>query len=257
MWAVWEFVEKYFIRPVYTGEGYNIFNTLAYVALFIGGLYGVKWLLKKWKIKINNALLYSLLPYFIFAGLIRALEDFWPVKHWLLITPGIYLLMIALVGGLMVATGKNLKNMKKIGWALAGVATGLVVAAAYSTHFNIGWLITIGGIAVIITFIVWKIFPTILNSTENRLVTFSQILDGSVSAISISLLGYQEQHVVSGLVMQGSPFNFLLLKIVLVVVSLHLLNKKKSEWNWLLKISILLLGMSPGIRDLARVFIGV
>lgn len=254
---MWEFIEKYFIRPVYTGEGYNVFNTIAYVAAFIGGLYAVKWLMKKWKIKINGELLYSLLPYFILAGLVRALEDYWPVKHWLLITPGIYLLMIALVGGVLLATGKDPVATKKVGWFMAACAGGLVVAAAYATAFNVQWLAAIPGTAVVITLVLWKLFPRIMGSPWDRLVVLSQVLDGSASAISIALLGYTEQHVVSGIVMRGNPFYFLVLKAALAIGALYLLNKKESEWNWLLKIAIVLLGLAPGTRDLARVFIGV
>ncbi len=254
---MWEFLERYFIRPVYTGEGYNVFNTVAYVAAFIGGLYAVKWLFKKWKIRVGKNLLYSLLPYFVFAGLVRALEDYWPVKHWLLITPGIYLLMIAVVGGILLATGKSLVATKKAGWALAAGAGGLVIAAAYATAFNVQWLAAIGGTAAVITLALWKLLPDVIRSPADRLVVFSQLLDGSASAISIALLGYTEQHVVSGWVMQGNPFYFLVLKVVLVVAALYVLNKKESEWNWLLKIAIVLLGLAPGTRDLARVFIGV
>ncbi len=254
---MWEFIERYFIRPVYTGEGYNAFNTAAYAAAFIVGLYAVKWLMGKWKIRINRRLLYALLPYFVFAGLARALEDWWPVKHWLLITPGIYLLMAALVVAVLLASGKSLASTKRVGWALVAAAGGLVAAVAYAGAFRIVWLFAVLGMAAAIVVVLWKIFPHLLATREDRLVAFSQALDGSATAMSISLLGYTEQHVVSGWVMQANPFYFLIVKVVLVLAAIYILNKEKSEWGWLLKIAIVLLGLAPGTRDLTRAFIGV
>lgn len=255
---MWEFIEQYFIRPIYTGEGYNVFNTIAYVILFIVGIYGTRWLMKKWKIKINKELFYTLLPYFVFAGLLRALQDYFPIKHWLFITPGIYIFMIAVAGAVLIGSGKDLKQTRNIGWYLSAIVAGLVVAAAYGTAFSIQWLFAIAGTVVLLTVVVWKLFPKILKTKENRLVALAQILDGSASAIPITFLGYTEQHVVSAWFMQqGNPFFFLFVKIALVLVALHVIDKEKSDWNWLLKIAIVLLGLAPGLRDLARVFIGV
>lgn len=254
---MWDFVERWFITPVYTGEGYNVYNTLAYAALFIVALYAAKWALGKWKIKANERLFYALLPYFVFGGLLRALQDYWPVKHWLLITPGIYLLVAALAIGVLLATGKDLRRMEKIGWLVVAAGAGLVTAAAYAGPFRVEWLFAIAGAAVLIVFALWKAFPKLLASRENRVVAFAQVLDACASAIPIAFLGYGEQHVVSGWVMQLSPFLFPAIKVALVIAALHLIDKEKNEWNWLLKIAVVVLGLGPGVRDLARVFIGV
>ncbi|MCK4327308.1 MAG: DUF63 family protein [Candidatus Diapherotrites archaeon] len=254
---MWEFIEAYFIRPVYTGEGYNIFNTIAYAVLFIVGLYGVKWLLKKWKIKIGKKLFYALLPYLVLGGLVRALQDAWVVKHWLLITPGIYLMMAGLVIGIIIATGRDLEKIRKVGWVLAAAAVGLVVAVAYSVAFNLQWLLLIVGVAVLVVVLLCMVFRKTLASRENRVVALGQVLDSVASAIPIAFLGYREQHVVSALVMQPTPFLFPLVKVTLVLGALHVIDKDKGDWNWLLKIAIVALGLAPGLRDLARVFIGV
>ena len=254
---MWEFIDQYFIRPVYTGEGYNIFNTLIYAACFIAGLYLTKWLLEKWKIKIGKQLFYTFLPYFVLGGLVRALQDFVVWKHWLLITPGIYLLMIALTGAILIGTKKNLDKTKTIGWLLAATAAGMVFAAAFAGAYHLNWLIAIVGSAVTITALMWKVFPKILSTRENRIVALAQVLDGCASAIPIAFLGYSEQHVLSTWVMGDNPFVFLGVKIILVIAALHVIDRDKSDWNWLLKLAIVLLGLAPGIRDLARVFMGV
>ena len=254
---MWEFIEAYFIRPVYTGEGYNVFNTLVYAVLFIGGLYGMKWALKKWKVRINKELFYALLPYIVLGGLMRALQDAWPVKHWLFITPGIYLLMAGLVASVLLASGRRLDRTKAVGWVLAAAAGGLVVAGAYLGTFNIEWLFLIFGATAAVVALLWMVFKKTLGSRANRIVAFGQVLDSVASAVPIAFLGYTEQHVVSALVMAPSPFLFPLVKIVLVLFALHVIDKDKGDWNWLLKIAVLALGLAPGLRDLARVFIGV
>lgn len=254
---MWEFIENYFIKPVYSGEGYNIFNTLVYGALFIIGLHGIKWTLNKWKIKINKELFHALLPYLFVGGLVRAIQDYSPIKHWLFITPGIYLLMTGVVISILLATGKDLTKIKKIGWVLAAASAGLVTALAYSSAFNIQWVFAIIGVAVLATALVSTVFKDILKTTENKIVAFGQILDASASTIPIAFLGYGEQHIVSALIMDANPFLFPIVKIALVLMALRLIDQNKGEWNWLLKIAIVTLGIAPGMRDLARVFMGV
>ena len=45
-----QFLLDYFINPVYTGEGYNVFNTLAYAVGLLVALYALQWGLKKYRI---------------------------------------------------------------------------------------------------------------------------------------------------------------------------------------------------------------
>ncbi|MFC2175197.1 DUF63 family protein [archaeon] len=254
---MWEFIEAYFIRPVYTGEGYNVFNTIVYAVLFIAGLHGVKLLLKKWKIKIDKKLFNALIPYLVFAGLLRALQDSWAVKHWLFITPGIYLLMTAVVVAAIVFTHKDMKRVQRIGWMIAFSAAGVVVASAYSNAFRVEWLLAIVGAAVALTAVLSVAFKKLLKTRENKTVVFGQVLDSVASAIPIAFLGYTEQHVVSGLVIDINPFLFPLVKVALVLGALHVIGREKGNWDWLLKIAVVALGLGPGVRDVARVFIGV
>lgn len=252
---MWEFVQQYFITPIYTGEGYNIFNTVVYALLFIGSLYGVKWLLKKWRIKSNKELFWTLVPYIALAGLVRALQDLWPAKHWLFITPGIYLLFTALVISVLLLTGKDLKKTRKIGQVGFAIATMLLVLGA--KLLSIAALVAILALAITATAVLWQVFPRVLASKENKTVVFSQLLDASATAVALEFYGYSEQHVVSGLLTSVSPWLFFVVKACLVIGALYMINNEKNEWNWLLKIAVMTLGLGPGTRDLARVFIGV
>jgi uncharacterized membrane protein len=86
------------------------------------------------------------------------------------------------------------------------------------------------------------------------------MLDASASAIAVAFLGYFEQHVVSGAIMDlGSPFLFVPVKMAVVLAALYVIDKeaKDERWNWLLKIVVLTLGLATGTRDAARVFLQV
>jgi len=254
---MWDFIQQYFITPIFTGEGYNVFNTSVYALLFIAGLYLVRWLLRRWKVKVDARFFDALLPFIVLAGLLRALQDYWPEKSWLFITPGIYLLMAALVVAALLATNKSIKKLEWAGRIGVATAAVLVVAAAAASRFNILWLAAIVGSAVALTWLLSLVFKDLLRTKQDKAVVFAQCLDGCASALAIAFLGYGEQHVVSGAITGASPFLFPLLKVALVIAALKLIGREESEWNWLLKIAIVVLGLGPGTRDVTRVFIGV
>jgi uncharacterized membrane protein len=91
-------------------------------------------------------------------------------------------------------------------------------------------------------------------------------IDGLTSYISIydpfnvGLPGYEEKHPASNILMEMWPPLFPIVKLVLIILIIYILHKYiKGESNLinLLKICILVLGLSPGLRDLLRVTISV
>ena len=49
-----DFFQQYFIDPVMTGSGYNIYNTLAYAVILVVAAFATYKLLKKMKITIGK-----------------------------------------------------------------------------------------------------------------------------------------------------------------------------------------------------------
>ncbi len=125
-----EFIEQYFIKPIYTSEGYNIYNTIVYGVLLLAGAYAAVKLLRRLGVKMDEKLFFAALPFVVLGGVLRGLEEFaritgaglLPVSA-LFLTPGIYLLVAFLaIMSLTLAVylrGLNYASaMAKIGWAL-------------------------------------------------------------------------------------------------------------------------------------------
>jgi uncharacterized membrane protein len=104
----------------------------------------------------------------------------------------------------------------------------------------------------------------------NLSLIVGHMIDGLTSYVSIydplnmGLLGYEEKHPASNILMETWPPLFPLVKFILIIVVIYMfdvLYKKELKHHQnlvnLIKISILVLGLSPGVRDLLRVTMGV
>src|SRR3989344_6208808 len=88
-----DFIQKYFINPIYTGEGYNVYNTIAYAIILIIAAYGVYKLLMKLKISIDRKFFLGILPFVAMGGVLRSLQDAGITANPLFITPLIYIMI--------------------------------------------------------------------------------------------------------------------------------------------------------------------
>jgi len=143
-------------------------------------------------------------------------------------------------------------------------------------RFDVFVLITIliGVIVGVVYFISCR-FNSIKNIDVYRMplnlaMIIGHMIDGITSYVSIydplnmGLPSYLEKHPASDLVMQIWPPLFPIVKFLLIVVVIYvfdILYRREMRNNLnivnLLKIGILLLGFSPGLRDLLRVTMGV
>jgi uncharacterized membrane protein len=145
----------------------------------------------------------------------------------------------------------------------------------HSVATHIGEVLIITGIALVFTFIICAI-PRIASGHSKKLtpfhtpvtalMAFSQFLDGAATFRGVSVYGYGEKHVVpSGLMgALGSPVVILVMKIVLVVAVVYLVDilyeeemKKHPNAPIMVKTLVIILGLSPGIRDTCRIAMGV
>lgn len=277
--SVEQFILQYFINPIFTGEGYNIYNTTVYVILLITSLYVVRALMKKLKITMNRELFNMLVPFVILGGALRALEDYWAAiglaKNPLLITPGIYITLFVLTLVTVLAirgiSKKDFVNTsKKVGYgyltlALLAVLYYTITAPASIVPQPVFFIEMIAA-TLFLTFVVaasLKVFKPKLFTKESLLMISGHMLDASASVIAIVFvptINYVEQHVLSGYIMSvGTPFMFIPFKAVVVLLAIWSVKKysEDDEWMWLLNLVILVVGMAPGTRDALRVLIGV
>jgi len=94
----------------------------------------------------------------------------------------------------------------------------------------------------------------------DRYVIVSQLIDGVATAIGIGLYGYWEQHPLPRFFMDNfGPYIMIPLKLVAVITVLYILNIEVEDKNLrnILKITVMALGLAPGLRNLFRIMMGV
>jgi uncharacterized membrane protein len=259
-----DFFYQYFIEPIEKGTGYNIVNTLTYAVLLIIAVAVIMKVLKRLGIRMDKRLWCDLLPFVILGGVVRALEDvhffaFTGNWHFLFITPLIYIFIFALAFGSVLLTKATKKPVTR--WA--GVA--LLIAFSAAVAFKaVNW----SGFAIIaclsafvfsLTYVAFRLARSKLLAGANSHVLAGHVLDACASFTAISVVGgFTEQHVVPSALFSALPvWAFIPIKIFIVLLALYVIDREaKAEWNWMLKFTVLVLGMGPGVRDALTVLLG-
>ncbi|MBI1973578.1 DUF63 family protein, partial [Candidatus Micrarchaeota archaeon] len=246
----------------------NIVNTLTYAAILILSLFAIRWALVKLRIKLDEKLFLDLLPFVFLGGVVRALVDAALLPHNpLFITPGIYLLIFAIAFSAIIAQSRlRLPLVRWSGFLLVLLAGSQAIANGRNWESFI-MVLGLSAIAGLLAFFLFRAAKQkLFASFPNKITLWGHGLDASASFISITFLNFCEQHVVSSLFLgsqcgQGgtpSPFAWVFFPVKLGVVSLALYaidKEAKGDWNWLLKFTLLVLGLGPGVRDATSVLI--
>ena len=278
-------------------EGYTIVSEITYGIILIFALYAIYKLLKKLKITVNWRFALVLMPYILFGPITRVLEDTGyfnePIVYWY-ISPLIYL-QITIFALFFLLLGyyleKKLKNPKLtvnrvifLGGLILLIPSLYLIArwilgdqwsATTGVRFDV-FLIVIGitFLVVGLVYLTSYIFRNkekfaVYKNPLNLAMFIGHIIDGLTSYISIKdpfLIGlnYSEKHPASNFLLEiwGPLFpivKFILIIIVVYVFDILFKEELKNHLTLvnLLKIGIIILGFSPGLRDLLRVTMGV
>ncbi|HEX7575225.1 MAG TPA: DUF63 family protein [Candidatus Methanoperedens sp.] len=281
--SVWHYIDKYYINGIIYDTSYNIVDTLTYAILLGISLFWVLKLLGKLKVQIDAKFLISITPYVIAGSSLRVLEDskfFTPPLQYLFVTPLIYFFMFAVTISMLVIAmylerkGKIRDYHKFFGYA--GAAWAL---------FNIAMLIVYDGIVNpvpaaailflgiattgIVYFVSRKLNFTLLTDKVNISILFTHLLDASSTFIGIDWLNYYEKHVVptffidlAGKFTSHPALVMYPLKLIVFIPVLYVLDndfktEKEKKLVGLLKLTILVLGLSPAVRNTLRIMMGV
>ena len=282
---------------VKASEGYTIVSELTYGIILIIALYYIYILLKKLKIKVDWHFALAIMPFILFGPVVRVLEDtgyFDEPLVYCFISPFIYLLIafftiiFLLLGYYLEKKFKSSKiNVNKvlfIGGLLFLIPSIIPIASwilgyrwnnTSGISFNV-FLIVLGTVSIIIL-LVYFIANYFKNNEKiivyknplNLAMISGHLIDGFTSYISIKDpfsfgLFYSEKHPASNFLLDiwGPLFpivKFLLIIFVIYIFDILYKEELKEHFNFinLLKIGILILGFSPGLRDLLRVTMGV
>ena len=277
-------------------EGYTLISEITYGILVVISLFLIYKLLKKLKIIVDWRFALALMPYIIFGPVSRVLEDTGyfnpPVVYWF-ISPLIYL-QIAIFAIIFLLLGYYLENNYKslkltvnktlfIGGLILLIPSFALIASwilgnqwseTNGIRFDV-FLIVIGLVSLIIAIV--YLFSNYFNMKDfsayknplNLTMLAGHLIDGITSYISIKDpfmmgLNYSEKHPASNFLLEVWGPLFPIVKFLLIIVVIYVFDilykeelKSYATLINLLKIAILILGFSPGVRDLLRVTMGV
>lgn len=278
-------------------EGYTMISEITYGIILILALYAIYRLLKRLNIEVNWRFALALMPYILFGPISRVLEDTGyfeePIVYWY-ISPLIYL-QIAIFTISFLLLGYHLEKkyssssitVNKV--LFLGGLIFLVPSLYLISRWIFGYrwsstngvrfdvfLIVLAIVCLIVGFVYFfarinekKEYFRVYKNPLNLAMLSGHLIDGITSYISIKDpfsmgLNYAEKHPASNFLLEiwGPLFpivKFLLIIIVIYVFDVYLKDELKNHMTLtnLLKIVILILGFSPGLRDLLRVTMGV
>lgn len=275
-----EFIKRYFIEPIYTSEGYNIYNTAVYGALLLAGAYGIAKLLKRFEVKMDERLFMAALPFVVLGGFLRALEEFARITgagllplSALFLTPGIYLLVAVLaIASLTVSVYLRRANyasaMAQMGWLLvlvtlplllydvllvsSGSVSGIVFQPfVFFLILLLTALVALAGIAVL--------KRVHLMRRENAIIFAGFAFEVSAVVLATYFLSYTAAQPETRALLGHNPFLYPFFKLGLILGIIYLVEgvPREEEAHWLSKLILLVLGLPMGIHNSLQVLMGV
>ncbi len=259
MMRVWEFFRKYYLEPL--GKYYTLPATLTYALLFILATYLAYKLLKKLKIKFTERFFYSLIPFVLLGGVIRALRDAEIIyKGPLFVSPPIYFLIFSLTL-FCILLAKAVE--KRFGFEKTLLLLGITILIpnlllallAIKNIVTLFKILFLWCTFSLLPFLFYKL--KIISSTGASAIS-AQLLDACSASYSIALLGYGEQHVVSSIIISINPWLFIPVKLLVASLCIVLIEKHaKAEERLYLEFLIFMLGLALGTRNTLRASMAV
>jgi uncharacterized membrane protein len=248
--SIREFLWEYFIRPMYTREGYNAYNTLVYGFLLgVGIIYSYK-IVERLKIKIDERLIYSVAPMIVFGSTTRALVDAGVLpKNPLILTPGIFFTAFFLILPALVIDSKTKKYPKiTVAW---GSLLSLIALYLFVTNVEYPK-------ALYLTIIYTLIFSIPLLPFYKKIdriffyALLAHMLDIASTLVAIVYLGYYEVHWIEGWLSKTfDPFVLYPWKLFILAVIYYglkyLVPNEEERRFWY--VAVFILGFAPGVRD--------
>jgi len=278
-------------------EGYTVISEITYGIILILALYSIYRLLKRLKIVVDWRFALALMPYILFGPISRVLEDtgyfsepvvYWFISPLIYVQITVYALSFLLLGYYLEKKCKTpkvtLNNVLFVGGLIFLTPSLYLIALwiigdqwGFSTgvRFDV-FLIIISLVLFIVSlvFLIAYIFRknekiVVYKNPLNLAMLFGHLIDGLTSYVSIKDpfsmgLLYSEKHPASHALLEIWGPLFPIVKFILIILIIYVFDilfkeelKNHITLINLLKIGILILGFSPGLRDLLRVTMGV
>ena len=281
--TLWQYIYKYYISGIVNDTSYNPVDTLTYAVLLGISIFGVLKLLEKLNIEIDSSFIAAVTPYILAGSALRVLEDsnvFNPPLRYLFVTPIIYFFIFAVtISILSIAVLLERKGKIKdyrvffgyagVIWTLLNFAALLLVGEV-KNPVPAAAILILGVLSTLtVYFIAGRLNFALLTNKLNISILFTHLLDASSTFIGIDWLGYYEKHVaptffieLAGNFTEHPAAVMYPLKLLVFIPVLYLLDykfdsKKERKLISLMKLTILVLGLSPATRNTLRILMGV
>ena len=281
--TLWQYIYKYYISGIVNDTSYNPVDTLTYAILLGISIFGVIKILEKLNIEIDSRFIAAVTPYILAGSALRVLEDlnvFTPPLRYLFVTPIIYFFIFAVTISILSLAVFLERNGKikdyHVFFGYAGVIWILLNFAALLLIGEVKNLVPVAAIIILsvlstctVYFIAAKSNFTLLTNKLNISILFTHLLDASSTYIGIDWLGYYEKHVAPTFFIELAgnftehpaavmyPLKLLVFIPVLYMLDFKFDRVKERKLISLLKLTILVLGLSPATRNTLRILMGV
>lgn len=266
-----DFIWRYLIGPIFAearGEpvvwngvealaGYNIYNTVAWGALAIIGVYTVLKLFERYEINFNPLKALKLLPLIFLGGVLRAVQDAADLPltlEILLITPVIYIWIAALAVVALLLQRLEYLDMRYFNTTvISAILLALVFLRPPLTPLSLVLL----GSALIGAGFYYGSRDTDFSGSPVATAVASQFFE-AFSSIYGLLQGYNPRQLLTSIAVDSfGPLGFLLVKIGVLAVFLWVYRDLEEAWEGVILVALYSIGFATGVRVLLRASMGV
>lgn len=278
---IFQLINTYYLDPIRNDSGYNPVNTITWAIVLGISLFGVIKLLDKLKIKITPRFIASVITFVLAGSSLRVIEDsqtgiFHPPLSYLLITPNIYFLVFAItIICLWISVRLQKAGLVKdfhlifagfgLIWFFANIITLLHFVHIVSAYVLLFVIVAGSGLTLTFYMIARSLNSSIFTNPLNLSILLVHLMDASATYIGVDKLGYFSKHVAPSYLIQltGTALIMYPLKLIIFIGVIYLLDTQfeddaqSSNMKMLVKMTLLVLGLSTATRDTIRMTLGI
>lgn len=278
---IFQLINTYYLDPIRNDSGYNPVNTITWAIVLGISLFGVIKLLDKLKIKITPRFIASVITFVLAGSSLRVIEDsqtgiFHPPLSYLLITPNIYFLVFAItIICLWISVRLQKAGLVKdfhlifagfgLIWFFANITILLHFVHVVSAYVLLFVIVAGSGLTLTFYMIARSLNSSIFTNPLNLSILLVHLMDASATYIGVDKLGYFSKHVAPSYLIQltGTALIMYPLKLIIFIGVIYLLDTQfeddaqSSNMKMLVKMTLLVLGLSTATRDTIRMTLGI
>ncbi len=269
--AFGDFIQRYYIDPIIHDTSYNPVDTVTWAIFLCLAVLGLVKLFRRLEIKMDERLVVCTIPYILAGSSLRVIEDadlVQPPASFLLITPPIFFLVFFVTAACLLLTRKILGEDFYRGYAALGLAwTTLNLVLLSIVGFRNAWVIAVvfafgsaltGVILLLRLRLRWLDF---LDDRFNLAIIYAHMLDASSTYVGMDWFGYYEKHVVPTFLIDlvGTAAIMYPLKLLILLPLLKVIDSSIEDPSLrnLTKLTLIILGLAPALRNTLRLALGV